>query len=101
MHHAPVHLCLSPGPPFSPVFSPSTSVELDPKCRQCTIILFAVGETAWRLPRVQTVTSDARKLAVPIKFRTLSQDKSKNAIASCIEASHYTHSILIAVARLC
>ena len=36
----------------------------------------AIGEMAWQIMRVQTVTSTARKLAVPIKFITMSHDSS-------------------------
>ena len=38
---------------------------------------FWEGETAWQLPQVQTVTSAARELEDPIRFRSLSHDNSK------------------------
>jgi len=54
----------------------------------------AIGETAWQLPRVQTVASTARKLAIPINFRT-THDNSKTQLRDALNRHSHTHSIAI------
>ena len=45
----------------------------------------AVGEMAWQLLRIQTVTSAARKLAVPIKFQNIvTSQLSLTVYSNCI-----------------
>jgi len=70
-------------------------------CSHAYIALFpGRRRTAWQLPRVQIVTSAAKKLAYQSNLRILSHDNSKTHLHHALNCHCHARSISIAIAHI-